>query len=381
MGVLDWAEELQRQKEAQREAEINQKANEIERFAQESRDSDTSEEMAPWVADSAKGNNQPSAFGSHPEHQSGKTWINPLHAGLSNNILEPTPINKVSDDEKSKQESTKQPIDITLFDKEDDIFDNIERQTIDVLDELKTVFQSSTPENVDINQVDTKVFEQTEETTNDNGNQNLNVSTNCNVQKTVVCDIDNPQRNNCEYSGQCAENGLQSQEDNSTHEDTVDAGEYVDLYQGNQADNVQDIKIPEQIKAYTPLPPISSNSAPNMASDSKTSETPAVNSADQNGKVDSPGGKPLEYENVSIPNTFSGVKYSHHRMSPEPHSYVNMPSFQRNGFTDHLSNVIRNTRSTPDLPHYVSRENKIEVSLCPEDLSNAPPKPSNQQVG
>ena len=74
---------------------------------------------------------------------------NPLLANISNDILKPTPINQTSvSDQNNKvnasaKDTSASAFDVTLFEKEDDPFDNLELQTINVLEELKTVLEET----------------------------------------------------------------------------------------------------------------------------------------------------------------------------------------------------------------------------------------------
>ena len=72
---------------------------------------------------------------------------NPLLANISNDILKPTLINQTNDSDQSNKlnNSAKDTnaFDVTLFEKEDDPFDNLELQTINVLEELKTVLEET----------------------------------------------------------------------------------------------------------------------------------------------------------------------------------------------------------------------------------------------
>ena len=69
---------------------------------------------------------------------------NPLLANISNDILKPIPINQTNDSEPVKKiENSANTFDVSLFEQEDDPFDNLELQTIDVLEELKTVLEET----------------------------------------------------------------------------------------------------------------------------------------------------------------------------------------------------------------------------------------------
>ncbi|KAL4227367.1 Ubiquitin-associated protein 1 [Mactra antiquata] len=75
------------------------------------------------------------------------TLPNPLIANISNDILQPT-VTYSSDesDEKSNatgQKQTTSNIDLTWFEKEDDPFNNLELQTINVMDELASVLEET----------------------------------------------------------------------------------------------------------------------------------------------------------------------------------------------------------------------------------------------
>ena len=70
---------------------------------------------------------------------------NPLLINISNDILKPVPINRINDPVAAKKsENSVDTFDVTLFEQEDDPFDNLELQTINDLEELKTVLEETT---------------------------------------------------------------------------------------------------------------------------------------------------------------------------------------------------------------------------------------------
>lgn len=72
-------------------------------------------------------------------------WVNPVIANLSSDILLPVPIASVGKEIATESLPTESTFDMKLFDKEDDPFENLELQTLDDFEELRTVLQGPEP--------------------------------------------------------------------------------------------------------------------------------------------------------------------------------------------------------------------------------------------
>ena len=184
-AVLKWSEERERQIEEQRryeeerqsalakQAALEQQAREQQAVegaegsgsenqnegqavagSQNSPDYENTRELRPQVPPRPGVTNQVQP--NNQVHQSGaplKLYFanvqvpNPLLANISNDILKPTLINQTNDSDQSNKVNGSakdtSAFDVTLFEKEDDPFDNLELQTINVFEELKTVLEET----------------------------------------------------------------------------------------------------------------------------------------------------------------------------------------------------------------------------------------------
>ena len=147
-GVLQWAQERERQLEVQRQIqEENKLAKQLEEQSKISKQKAESSESEPedeWLSNQTSSQSDNSNSQSQPVTRPvppprPKPPIQPRLT--TNKILTPTPINHQIDQTQPKDINLS--VDVTLFEQEDDPFDRYERQTLNELEELKNVFSMS----------------------------------------------------------------------------------------------------------------------------------------------------------------------------------------------------------------------------------------------
>ncbi|KAJ8303911.1 hypothetical protein KUTeg_017494 [Tegillarca granosa] len=134
-GVLQWAEEREKQIQAQRRAEEERLANRRTR----SSSSDDSDED-PWL-ESGQINTTVNRTVTKTQTTTTNSLPEPLKAGLSNTLLTPIQISPAQNND--IQQRTDNSVDVSLFEKEEDPFDRFERATLNDLEELKSVFATT----------------------------------------------------------------------------------------------------------------------------------------------------------------------------------------------------------------------------------------------
>lgn len=386
-GVLQWADERQRQLEAQKreEEERKQLANQIRE--QESQSSSDSEPEDKWPASHQSSCSPLPKVSAAPAASVSMTTnsvsLRPVIAGLSGNeILTPTPIH--SDTNNRHSNTVSQNVDITQFDNVDDPFDMFERQTLNDIEELKSVF--STPDN-NVNMVFS---------TAGGGNCHTNHT------ETESCYV-----TECVKSNDLRPNGLVA----DSHEHYKDTGEYVQLNKWHsepatsQVDHLPPITETKAfLLANIPLPPIGSPSiAPTDQSCYDPGASASLHNTNQNSvPIYENIEPPYLYENVQIQNNqvrFNVNKYTRNDLNspckttadiPAPKRRPNYVNMMPQGLTTAdtiLENGprptgMRNALSSPDISGISSldiQDYDNAMNVSPVFSRSPPPRPSSQQ--
>lgn len=431
-GVMKWAEERERaiererQIQAQKRLEEEIQAGKVNsgpiRITQEESDSEPEDE---WLKSKSQNSNIPGGPQNIAREKPKPPPRPPQPRGpvISNGILTPIPISSANNDKTVSGPS--KPVDVTLFETEDNPFDMFERQTLNDLEELKNVFQCT---NQTTSVTSTEPVNNTQQTL---GNTSSQFSGN--GQTTVTGNSQMPGDNyeNVHFSngqgpgGTCVSRGANiNNAFSSSPEPTDNNGDYVTLKteQPNNSSQMDFNKLPPVpprrfLVSNDPLPPINYQSDRSAIANQPVQQMTAngtnygnFNSVEPNPfaldtftnaqateyeNTNRPYFKPLDtdipsYENIDIQServVFS--KKSESSLSHESllktasktntSSYVNVTPAAP--FND---SSIRNAKSTPDIVKTVNGvENSSEVfDRAPFPLSKSPPyRPSSQQVG
>ncbi|XP_060073606.1 ubiquitin-associated protein 1-like isoform X2 [Ylistrum balloti] len=393
-GVLQWAHERERQLEAQkREEEERQKiANQIREQENQRSSSEDSEPEDEWLA--SHQSSGPSLSGVKPPERgagqvvTGSVPLHPVTAGLSgSDILTPTPIHT---DENNRQSYTaSQNVDVSQFENVDDPFDMFERQTLNDIEELKSVFSTT---DTNAKTTNTNSFTVTNQSEAESIYENVNSN---NSDKIDVCR---------------PPNGLVG----GSHECSSEAGEYVqvDIKQAECEGRTATSKIDrgnlpplsqtkEFLSGKIPLPPIGSNGKLSLGHERVHSECEAssVGHSSQDVPLYENVDSTQLYENVQILQdnrvSFNPNKYSRNNLdSTAPSNYRNRPNYVNvmphglgtagtmTGPGENPSGM-RNALSSPD----ISGINNIGLhdydntrNISPVFSRSPPPRPSSHQV-
>ncbi|XP_076101722.1 uncharacterized protein LOC143071358 isoform X1 [Mytilus galloprovincialis] len=431
-GVMKWAEERERaiererQIQAQKRLEEEIQAGKVNsgpiRITQEESDSEPEDE---WLKSKSQNSNIPGGPQNIAREKPKPPPRPPQPRGpvISNGILTPIPISSANNDKTVSGPS--KPVDVTLFETEDNPFDMFERQTLNDLEELKNVFQCT---NQTTSVTSTEPVNNTQQTL---GNTSSQFSGN--GQTTVTGNSQMPGDNyeNVHFSngqgpsGTCVSRGANiNNAFSSSPEPTDNNGDYVTLKtesdQPNNSSQMDFNKLPPVpprrfLVSNDPLPPINYQSDRSAIANQPVQQMTAngtnygnFNSVEPNPfaldtftnaqateyeNTNRPYFKPLDtdipsYENIDIQServVFS--KKSESSLSHESllktasktntSSYVNVTPAAP--FND---SSIRNAKSTPDIVKTVNGvENSSEVfDRAPFPLSKSPPyRPSSQQ--
>ncbi|XP_021360501.1 ubiquitin-associated protein 1-like isoform X2 [Mizuhopecten yessoensis] len=395
-GVLQWAHERERQLEAQKreEGERQQKANQLREQESQRSSSDDSEPDDEWLA--SHQSSGPALSGVTPkvgrtgQVASSSVPLQPLKAGLTgSDILTPTPIHTDSNNQHSSTAS--QNVDVSQFEKVDDPFDMFERQTLNDIEELKSLFSTT----------DTSA-----KTTETNSYTANNQSEAENIYENVNSNNSNKSNNVC-----YPPNGSVG----SSHERSAEAGEYVQIEtkqlecDGQAATSQIDhgslppiSQSKEFLVGRIPLPPIGSNGLPSMAHERLHSECETGPSSHLKHQKDVPLYENVNntqlYENVQILQdnrvSFNANKYSRNNLnSPTPVPPRNRPNYvnvmpQGLGTAGTVTGTgdnpagMRNALSSPDISSINSLglhdyDNTRNISSM--FSRSPPPRPSSQQ--
>ncbi|XP_046366805.2 ubiquitin-associated protein 1-like isoform X2 [Haliotis rufescens] len=135
-AVLRWAQAREEAKVEQERLKAEKVANAIQELSQP-QDSDDSDSSDGGENGTAEAPFQGSAL---LPQQAPALQPQPALATMSNDILTPVPIMPAKTVEPAQQETTKTvDLDLALFEREDDPFENVERQLINEMEELKTL--------------------------------------------------------------------------------------------------------------------------------------------------------------------------------------------------------------------------------------------------
>lgn len=389
-GVLQWAHERERQLEAQKreEEERRQIANQLREQENQRSSSDDSEPEDEWLA------SHQSSGPSLPSGQSrgtgvvatGSVPLQPLKAGLTGSeILTPTPIHTDTNNQHSKTAS--QNVDVSQFEKVDDPFDMFERQILNDIEELKSVFSTteSTTKTTDTNSCSANQSE------SDNIYENVNSN---NSSKT----------NNVG----CPPNGLVG----GSHDHSEEAGEYVQIdtklsnSEGQAATSIIDkgnlppiAQTKEFLTGRIPLPPIGNNVMPSTGhSASEFGQIPNSKYHKDVPLYENVDSLPL-YENVQISQdsnrvSFNANKYCRNNLdSPTPSPRRNRPNYvnvmpQGLGTAGTIATPgenpsgMRNALSSPDISGINNtglQDYDNTRNISPMFSRSPPPRPSSHQ--
>ncbi|XP_033749757.1 ubiquitin-associated protein 1-like isoform X3 [Pecten maximus] len=388
-GVLQWAHERERQLEAQKreEEERKQIANQIREQESQRSSSDDSEPEDEWLASHQSSGpslpgGQSAAAGTGPVSASSMP-LQPLKAGLKGNeILTPTPIHTDANSQHSHTSS--QNVDVSQFENVDDPFDMFERQTLNDIEELKSVFSTTDPN---------------AKTTDTNS-----CKTNQSETESIYENVNSNNSNKTNNVG-CPPNGLVS----GSHDRSAEAGEYVQIdtkqseCEGQTATSIIDhgnlppiSQTKDFLTGRIPLPPIGSNGMSSAGhSAQEASSVPHSNYQKDVPLYENVDSASL-YENVQILQdnrvSFDANKYCRNNLdSPTPRrnrpNYVNvMPHGLGTAGTiaepGENQSGMRNALSSPD----ISGINNIGLhdydntrNISPVFSRSPPPRPSSQQ--
>ncbi|XP_052100183.1 uncharacterized protein LOC127734384 isoform X2 [Mytilus californianus] len=431
-GVMKWAEERERaiererQIQAQKRLEEEIQAGKVNscpiRITQEESDSEPEDE---WL----KSKSQNTSFPGDPQNTAREKPKPPPRPPqprgpvISNGILTPIPISSANNEKTVS--GTSKPVDVTLFETEDNPFDMFERQTLNDLEELKNVFQCT---NQTTSVTSTEPLDDTQQTFRNTSSQFIGNGQNA---VTGNSQMSGDNYENIHFSngqgpnGRCVSSGANiNNAFSSSPEPTDNAGDYVTLKtepeHPNKTSQMDLNKLPPVpprrfLVSNDPLPPINYQSDRSAIANQPLQQM-TVNStnygnfnsvepnpfaldtftnahATEYENTNKPYFKPLDsdipsYENIDIQServVFS--KKSESSLSHESllktasktnaSSYVNVAPAAP--FND---SSIRNAKSSPDIVKTVNGvENSSEVfDRAPFPLSKSPPyRPSSQQ--
>jgi len=233
-GVLLWADERAKQLNAQKRAEEERKIASQIQEQEAGQSSDGSEPEDEWLASANQSaGQQPNKVKIPPvvpKRPAKKVPIQPVIAGITSDILTPTPINPGLNDNQTQIENKN--VDVTLFEKEDDPFDMFERQTLNDFEELKSVFSTTADTEQKVN-------------SNNSGDESDPPT----YENVIIAD-------NTKVTYNHSANGFVSQTTRPT-EDLVEDGEYVQLQEQNDSESLSDIGNKQSQIDFSKLPPIS----------------------------------------------------------------------------------------------------------------------------